>query len=128
MIPLKLAGYLGGAILVLAVPASVVFFTNAYVLDDPLNLKMTGTALIAMMLLVLVGVILVCLGLVAHYIGGIYAEVTNRPLYVVRRHKQAPPPVTQVVRKPERRERKSDKLDMILPRSQRLALDKESAE
>jgi hypothetical protein len=35
---------------------------------------------------VLVGLVLACLGLVSLYIANIHAEVTNRPLYVVRRH------------------------------------------
>lgn len=88
MVPLKLAGYLGWAILLTATPAGILLYINEYLLGDPLRLNITGTAMLAMLLLVLVGIVLACLGLVALYIANIHDEVTNRPLYVVRRQAQ----------------------------------------
>lgn len=88
MVPLKLAGYLGWAILLTATPAGILLYINEYLLNDPLRLNISGTAMLAMLLLVLVGIVLVCLGLVALYIANIHDEVTNRPLYVVRRQEQ----------------------------------------
>lgn len=82
--PLKLAGYLGGAILVLTIPAGIFMYVERFILGDPMNLRITGTDLLAVMLLFLIGVVLSCLGLVSLYIAHIHAEVINRPLYVVR--------------------------------------------
>ncbi|HEY6736842.1 MAG TPA: hypothetical protein VI322_03950, partial [Candidatus Saccharimonadia bacterium] len=45
----------------------------------------TGTAQLAVLIVFLVGIILASLGLMSLYIAAIYAEVTNRPLYVLRR-------------------------------------------
>lgn len=84
LVPLKMAGYLGLLILGLSIPAGLFMLVEQYVLGDPLNLYITGTAFLAMMLLFMVGVVLACLGLMSLYIAHIYAEVTNRPLYVVR--------------------------------------------
>jgi glycosyltransferase involved in cell wall biosynthesis len=86
LFPLKLAGYLGMFILLTAIPIGAFLSFERFVLRDPWNWNITGTALLAMMILVLVGIMLGCLGLIALYIGRIHAEVTNRPLYVVRRH------------------------------------------
>ncbi len=46
--------------------------------------------MLAMLTLFLVGIILVCLGLVALYIARIHIEVTNRPLYIVRERQLTP--------------------------------------
>ncbi|HSX08179.1 MAG TPA: glycosyltransferase family 2 protein [Candidatus Saccharimonadales bacterium] len=85
MVPLRLAGYLGVFILILAAPSTLFVIVEKYLLNDPLGLHFTGTAALAFMLLFLVGVILACLGLVALYIAQIHAEVINRPLYIVRK-------------------------------------------
>ncbi|HSW65580.1 MAG TPA: glycosyltransferase family 2 protein [Bacillota bacterium] len=84
LIPLKLAGYLGVVILMLSIPAGLFMYVERYVLHDPFRLLFTGTDMLAIMTLFLVGVMLACLGLVSLYIANIHAEVTNRPLYVVR--------------------------------------------
>lgn len=86
LVPLKLAGYIGILILTLATPAGILLTIERFVLNDPLHWEIRGTAFLAILLLVLVGLVLACLGLVSLYIASIHAEVTNRPLYVVRRH------------------------------------------
>jgi polyisoprenyl-phosphate glycosyltransferase len=85
LFPLKLAGYLGLFILLIAVPLGGVLAGERFIFNDPLDWNITGTALLAIMILVLVGIMLGCLGLISLYIAHIHAEVTNRPLYVVRR-------------------------------------------
>jgi dolichol-phosphate mannosyltransferase len=85
LFPLKLAGYLGLFILLTAVPMGAFLCVERFVLNDPWGWNITGTALLAMMILVLVGIMLGCLGLISLYIARIHSEVTNRPLYVVRR-------------------------------------------
>ncbi len=86
LMPLKLAGYLGIIILSLATPAGIIMYVERYLMHDPFNWQIRGTAMLAILLVMLVGLMLACLGLISLYIANIYAEVTNRPLYVVRRH------------------------------------------
>lgn len=83
--PLKFAGYLGIFILALTGPLSIGMYVEQYVLKDPLNLHITGTAFLAMLILFLIGIVLACLGLVSLYIARIHDEVVNRPLYILKR-------------------------------------------
>jgi glycosyltransferase involved in cell wall biosynthesis len=85
LMPLQLAGYLGIGILALTIPTGIFLASVTYILGDPFNWQISGTAMLAIMILMLVGLILACLGLIALYIAHIHAEVTNRPLYIVRR-------------------------------------------
>lgn len=89
LVPLKLAGYLGIFILTTATPIGLLLYIESYVLNDPLHWEIRGTAMLAMLLVILVGIMLACLGLISLYIANIHAEVANRPLYVVRRHVDA---------------------------------------
>lgn len=79
-LPLKLAGYLGVAILFIAIPTGGIMSVNRWVYHWPIR----GTAFLAIMIVALVGLVLACLGLISLYIGRIHAEASNRPLYVVR--------------------------------------------
>lgn len=88
LVPLKLAGYLGIFILATATPTGIIMYVERYVLNDPLNWEIRGTAMLAILLVMLVGLVLACLGLISLYIANIHAEVTNRPLYIVRRANQ----------------------------------------
>lgn len=84
LLPLKVAGYLGGIIIAITAPLGLFMYIEKYLLGDPYGLHFTGTAMLAVLILFLVGIILFCLGLVALYIARIHTEVMNRPLYVVR--------------------------------------------
>lgn len=84
LVPLKLAGYLGVIILSLSVPTGLFMYAERYILNDPLNLLISGTDMLAIIVVFLVGVVLACLGLISLYIASIHAEVVNRPLYIVR--------------------------------------------
>ncbi|HUS26340.1 MAG TPA: glycosyltransferase family 2 protein [Nevskiaceae bacterium] len=97
LVPLKLAGYLGIVILSTAAPAAIIMSVERYLLNDPLHWEIRGTAMLAILLVMMVGVVLACLGLISLYIASIYAEVTNRPLYVVRRHIDEIPEAAPVV-------------------------------
>jgi len=84
LLPLKLAGYLGNTILMITAPVGLFLWVEMYPLHDPLSLNITSVGMMAFLTLFLVGVILACIGLVSLYIAHIYAEVVDRPLYVVR--------------------------------------------
>ncbi len=83
--PLRLAGYLGVLIVIFSAPLAVFIFIDRYMLDN--SFQFSGVAIVAVMLLFLVGVVLICLGLIALYIADIYGEVVNRPLYVEKRRR-----------------------------------------
>lgn len=85
LLPLKLAGYLGLIILCGSGALGVFMYVEMFMLGDPYSLSFSGTAMLATLIVFLVGLMLACLGLVAMYIARIHAEVANRPLYVVRR-------------------------------------------
>jgi polyisoprenyl-phosphate glycosyltransferase len=84
---LRLAGYLGIIIIALSGPFGLFIFIEKYLLHDPWNLRFSGPAILAVIILFLVGIILICLGLIALYIANIHTEVTNRPMYVIRNGK-----------------------------------------
>lgn len=88
LLPLKIAGYLGLVIVLISGPLGVFIFVEKYVLDDPRSLMITGSAALAVILMFLVGIILICLGIIAIYIGSIHEQVANRPLYVERKRRE----------------------------------------
>lgn len=88
LLPLRLAGYIGAAILAVSVPAGVFLYVERYILGDYLHLGINGTTMLAMLTIFMVGLVLTCLGMMSMYIAHIHAEVTNRPLYVVRPEEQ----------------------------------------
>lgn len=81
--PLKLIALLGGIISVTSAIAFVVMIINTYLLSDPLELGITGVAIVAVFISFLIGVVLVCQGLLALYLERVYFETQNRPLYVI---------------------------------------------
>lgn len=85
LLPLRLAGYVGMLILIISGPLAAFIVIEQYILGDPMSLQISGTASLTVAVLFLVGIILVCLGLVAMYIAHIHTEVIDRPLYVVRK-------------------------------------------
>lgn len=88
LFPLKLAGYVGIILMATTGLLGLFIFIEKYLLHDILNLNFSGPALLIIFVLFFVGVVLSCLGLVALYIANIHAEVTNRPLYVIRNKKK----------------------------------------
>lgn len=85
LFPLKLAGYIGTIIILTTGPLGLFAFIEQFVLHDPLDLNIRSTAILALLTVFLVGIMLIALGLVALYIAHIHAEVSNRPLYILRR-------------------------------------------
>lgn len=84
LIPLRLAGYLGFFITFFAGALGFFILVEQLILGDPLSLHIPATAMLAVMILFLNGVLLICLGLMSLYIEKIHRETVNRPLYVER--------------------------------------------
>lgn len=81
--PLKLIGLIGVLISVVSLSVAIAFLIEMYTLGDPLGWGVTGTAILALFLSFMVGIVLVCQGLLALYLENVYFETQNRPLYVV---------------------------------------------
>ncbi|MCX6739598.1 MAG: glycosyltransferase family 2 protein [Candidatus Parcubacteria bacterium] len=84
LFPLKLAGYLGIFITIAAGLLGLFVIIEKYVLKDVWRFNFSGPAILAIIILFLVGIILICLGLIALYIANIHKEAINRPIYVIR--------------------------------------------
>jgi polyisoprenyl-phosphate glycosyltransferase len=84
--PLRFAGYIGIFIVLISGLLGGFVLIEDIIMKDPLGLNTTGTGMLALVILFLVGVILSCLGLFGLYIASIQDEVANRPLYIVRKN------------------------------------------
>ncbi len=82
--PLQFSGVIGAIVTAVSLVLGLFILVEKYLLHDPLHLAITGTAALAVFLSFLVGIVLVCQGLLALYIESIHTEAQNRPLYVVR--------------------------------------------
>jgi dolichol-phosphate mannosyltransferase len=87
LFPLKLAGYLGIIITFISGVLGLYILLGHYIFHDPFTSGFSGPAQLAILLVFLVGVILICLGLIALYIAHIHGEIVNRPMYVINRRK-----------------------------------------
>lgn len=87
LFPLKLTGYLGLFISAAAGLLGLFMLLERFVFNDALGYHFSGTAILAVMTMFLVGIILSALGLIALYIGAIHSETANRPLYIIRNSK-----------------------------------------
>lgn len=83
LLPLRLAGYVGVFIMTLSGALGIVMIIDRY--NESLGLNFSGPAILANIILFLVGIVLVMLGLLSFYIGQIYQDAQNRPLFVVRK-------------------------------------------
>ena len=84
LLPLKLAGYLGLCITFFSGVLGAFIITEKYIFGDPWQLHIKGIAMLAVLLVFLVGITMMCLGLIALYIANIHVEVINRPLYIIK--------------------------------------------
>lgn len=81
--PLKIIGALGMLITALSFILGLFVIFEMYLLGDPMSLQITGTALLAVFLSFLVGILLICQGLLALYVEAVHKETQNRPLYII---------------------------------------------
>ncbi len=87
LVPLKIAGYLGIFTTIFFGIIGAIVFTERYLYNDVLGWYISGTAQLGILLAFFAGIMLICLGLIALYIGNIYNEVSGRPLYIIRNKK-----------------------------------------
>lgn len=85
VVPLKLAGYLGAGITFFSVMFGLFIIGEVFIIGDPMNIDPSGTALLAIMIMFLIGIVLICMGFMSIYISNIREEVANRPMFVIRK-------------------------------------------
>lgn len=85
LFPLRLAGYLGIIITLLAGMMGSVIFITKYVFVTQWGASISGSAILAVIIVFLVGIVLMSLGLIALYIANIHNEIIDRPMYVTRK-------------------------------------------
>lgn len=82
--PLKFIGLLGALISLISGVAAAFLVVEQYILNDPLGLGVTGTAILAIFLSFMIGIVLFCQGLLALYLENVYYETQNRPLFIIK--------------------------------------------
>ena len=85
--PLYVSIMLGMLITSLSLLALAFTIVEKYLLGDTYNLHISGTAILSLFILFMVGLIFISQGILALYIARTYEESQQRPLYVVRRRK-----------------------------------------
>ena len=85
LMPLKIAGYLGIVITVFSGFLGGFMFLNKFIFKDPFGLSFSNVTMLAVFITFLIGIVLICLGLIALYVANIHLEVTNRPIYIIRK-------------------------------------------
>jgi len=85
MFPLRLAGYLGIIITLFSGIMGLIIFFTKYVWPTGWGTSISGSGILAVIIVFLVGIVLMSLGLIALYIANIHSEILGRPMYVVRK-------------------------------------------
>lgn len=85
--PLKFIGIIGFLISLISLLVGMFVVIEQYALGDPLQLGITGSAVLAIFLSFMVGIVLFCQGLLALYLENVYYETQNRPLYIIDEEK-----------------------------------------
>jgi dolichol-phosphate mannosyltransferase len=81
--PLYLSGYLGVVITFLSFLLGCTVLIEQLLLGDPLHWKFTGTAMLGILTLFLVGLVLISQGVMSLYLSSIHGQSKRRPLYIV---------------------------------------------
>lgn len=83
--PLYIFGYIGVGITVGSFLLGVAVIVEQILLRDPFGWRFTGTAMLSILILFLVGIVLLSQGVTALYIAHIHNQSKRRPLYVIDR-------------------------------------------
>lgn len=81
--PLYLFGYLGVIITSVSLVLGTVIFVEQLLLEDPLNWNFTGTAMLGVLIIFLVGIVLMSQGILALYISLLHNQSKQRPLFII---------------------------------------------
>ena len=87
-VPLYIFGFVGVIITIFSSLLGGSILIEQMLLRDPLGWRFTGTAMLSILVLFLVGIILISQGILSLYISHIHNQSKNRPLYVIN-HKHS---------------------------------------
>lgn len=87
--PLYLFGYLGVAITSSSLILGLSIMVEQLIMGDPLNWNFTGTAMLSILILFLIGLVLISQGIMSLYISTINNQSKNRPLYIIDHQKSS---------------------------------------
>src|SRR5699024_10328566 len=79
-LPLSIATYLGTISCIIAILSIIVIILRTLIFGDPTQ----GWPSLASIILLLGGIQLLCIGIIGKYVGKIYLETKNRPLYIIK--------------------------------------------
>ena len=79
-LPLSIATYLGMISCVIAIISIIVIVLRTLIFGDPTD----GWPSLASIILLLGGIQLLCIGIIGKYVGKIYLETKNRPIYIIK--------------------------------------------
>ena len=82
-VPLYIFGFIGMIITPLALVLGLFIIFEQYFLGDPLLLNFTGTAMLGILIVFLIGMVLMSQGIIGLYLSHIQAQSANRPLFVI---------------------------------------------
>jgi dolichol-phosphate mannosyltransferase len=81
--PLYLFGYIGVFIASIAFLLGVTVLVEQFILNDPWHWQFTGSAMLGILILFLVGIILISQGVISIYISHMHSQTKGRPLYII---------------------------------------------
>lgn len=84
MRPLLFSALIGAVTFMLGVLLGIFMIIEQFILNDPLSLGFSGTAYLAIFILIMTSLMLIGQGIQGIYLANIYSEARNRPLYVAR--------------------------------------------
>lgn len=87
LMPLKLAGFLGAIITIVAGISGFYILLGKYFLHMPFASTFSDSENLAILILFLVGIMLISIGFISFYVANIHTEVIRRPMYVTRKRK-----------------------------------------
>ena len=81
--PLYLFGYLGVGISFISFITGLIVIIEQLILGDPLNWSFTGTAMLGILIIFLVGIVLMSQGILSVYTSMLNIQSKQRPLYII---------------------------------------------
>ena len=81
--PLYISGYIGAFITFISLIVGLAVFIEQIILRDPWHWQFTGSAMLGILILFLVGIILISQGVISLYISHMHSQTKGRPLYVI---------------------------------------------
>lgn len=82
-VPLYMLGYIGLVVTAVSLLTGIAIFLEQILLGDPLGWSFTGTAMLSILLVFLVGVMLISQGVMALYVSVIHTQSKRRPLFII---------------------------------------------